>query len=264
MKTMREDIATFVRRLESAFRLETCNNNQQLAEAIAYMNYLDSAGDKNICEEALETLDQDAISLLPLTAARPKSGYCGIETPLPGCKLYWVEDPETLFKGRHPSKSWPALVIKHANRVLARKQRNLLWLSDLDGRRPDDTLDSTDVALGLGLYGKSFAHELWLFAVEVDRVHKPTWVDAGFTFVWYAAHRSANHGVTRDLRDGKPRFKEWVVWKKEARITAWNAFSAPPTDQLVADLKELTPAYVDRCRRDVTDCRTANPGATRP
>lgn len=254
---MKEGAQAFMHRLEQAFRQDCGGDRTALANAIAYMNHLDSVGDPRDCESALDTLDDEVFVKLPIAPGHPKVATCTLPVPMPKTTLYWVEDAEKVFgPDRHVSPALVMVAVKRANERLGSMQRNLLWLSDLD-EQPLETLETDAVALGLGLYNKAFSVGLCVFAVETKQIHKPTWVDAGFTFYWYAAKEAASHGLTRDLRDGQPRFREWTARKGDVRITHYHLLGPTSRAATLLALTDLPSAYVDRCRREVSDCRTA-------
>ncbi len=259
---MRDDIRELLARLRDAFFDEVPRGHEQLADALAYLNYQSSAGSTPDHDAALETLDTEAIRRLPIQPARLDTGFCRVPVDMPAVTLYWVEDTSKVFEDRHMSPSMLDLAIKHANERLARMRRHILWLSDLSNWQPGSPFDPTETALGLGLFNKEFSGGLSIFAVRADHVHKPTWVDAGFTFYWYPAPGAPCYGQTRHLGDGRPRFREWVVWKTEARITHWSAYPAPAPDRLVRDLPSLPQTYVFQCQQEIAACRRATTGAT--
>jgi hypothetical protein len=248
---MKEDVKRFLHRLESAFGLCVHDENAQLADALAYMNYLDSVSGKGHSEAALEALDAESVILLPVQAGRTQAGLCHPSEVEPAQSLFWVEDSKRFLEDRNPSSIDPMLMFDHLNDWLSEMERTLLWFSDLNGWKIGDPISSADVALGLGLYAKRFEGEMWIFSVQVGRLYKPTWVDAGFTFYWYAAPEVMDHGLTRDLHDGKPRFNEWVARKAGVRIVNWTPLSPPLKDQLVSNLGELRPPYVEQCRKHI-------------
>jgi len=97
----------FLHRLESAFGLCVHDENAQLADALAYMNYLDSVSGKGHSEAALDALDAESVNLLPLQAGRTQAGLCHPPEVEPAQSLFWVEDSKRVFGGSQPKQHRP-------------------------------------------------------------------------------------------------------------------------------------------------------------
>jgi hypothetical protein len=92
------------------------------------------------------------------------------------------------------------------------------WVSDWcdkDGVPQHRTsgLDGASLVFDLGLWGYVYhpGDHLLALAFHADRVYKPTWLDAGLRFVWYAAPEYDGFGLTMSLRTGQPALREWIV-----------------------------------------------------
>lgn len=233
-------------------------DNTDLTKALAYLNLLASSIEKDICERAIEKLSSNMLKKLPLQPVATNEGACRIKVKHPQKTLFWIADSTALFKDRLPSKSLPKLITTKANKILQNSPNRVLWLSDLDEEIENDATGATDIVLGLALY-KKFTDELWCFTVKTTEVYKPTYIDAGFTFYWYAAPKSTDYGWTRDLRNGLPKFKEWVTRNANADIIGWKAYPCPLNDQLVSSVDELPSTYVANCHQEILDYCNANP-----
>ncbi len=192
---------------------------------------------------------------MPVSPARHEDGLCKVPVKNYSGALFWVEDREKILRDRHFNSRRKEWIINFINTRLSLPsafRRKILWLSDLGGLAPTSRSDAWEILCDLGYFGKAVKEDLWICQVSADSLHKPTWVDAGFTFFWYAGHRGTNHGQTRSLRDGKPRFKEWVVKREKVKVEdvevlSMNDASATP----IINITDLPLNYLNNCANEV-------------
>jgi hypothetical protein len=163
-----------------------------------------------------------------------------------------------------PGASWHrdpirTQLIAKATNWFQGKRRVILWLSDLAGADLVG-LTAKDLLADLGRLEKQAnkRRRVVVFSIKVKNgnkcIHKPTMADSGFTFYWRAWAGSADHGMTRSLKDNRAAYREWVVPKADVEIVdAW------PLD--VADISlaesDLDDAFWQACRTEIAGKRTS-------
>jgi hypothetical protein len=245
----------FINRITAAYKAGDLSNPFTLGDALACLNYIDSTVENNFVKDCLFSLADNVISDLPIKPARHNKGLCTKPVSKRYEPLFWVEDKKTIFKDRHISLRNKEWTIQYINKQLMSPnafRRQILWLSDLDGVMPAPGSDVWCLLYDLGYFGRVFEDELWICRVSVDNLHKPTWVDAGFTFFWYAAPAAEDHGQTRSLLDGRLRFKEWVAKKEVVSVEDVGFLLMTTTGKTpILDIADLLPDYVSNCADEV-------------
>jgi len=253
---MNPNVQDFLDRINTAFESGDLSEANVLVDALAHLNYCDSAGENSFIEDALNTLDVNVIADLPIKPARCLGGFCNGPHFTDGYgPLFWVEDKNKFFRDRRANPRHNKWAIKRINALLSDPKvfkREILWLSDLDGTLPSSGTNAWKLLHELGYFGKDVKEKLLICQVNAGNLHKPTWVDAGFSFFWYAAPVAGDYGQTRSLRDGKPRFKEWVVKRETVKvenveILSMGTVSGTP----ISDVTDLPREYLENCAREV-------------
>lgn len=260
-KTARE----IARSCRKAFRNGDLNDIAALKNALAWKNYLESDGRRSAVEAFLK-LDYTALNALPGKAARPESAYlcCGRACSTPGQMAYWVAITDKKFEqaipsipadlwSRHPIRRQ---VVAQAKVWLQRKEREILWLSDL-GHHELPGLNAGELVADLGQLGVTGGADrrVIVFTVSVSGdLSKPTLADAGYTYYWRASPSSRDYGMTRSLRDNRPAYKEWVAPKSVVEIVdAWPL----RLEDFSLDESRLRMAFWQACREEMRQTRMA-------
>lgn len=78
-----------------------------------------------------------------------------------------------------------------------------------------ELIDCTELAASLGIPGTTphwgIGANIAIIALQSKHLHKPTLLDAGFAYFWYAAPDQPQWGLTRSIRTGRPALREWVL-----------------------------------------------------
>ena len=196
---------------------------------------------------------------LPIKPARHTDGLCKGPVLKGFVPLFWVEDKKTIFRDLHINLSRKEWMITYINNRLKLAssdggafRRKIIWLSNLDGDMPASGINIWKLMHELGYFGRVVEEALLICKVKTDCIHKPTWVDAGFTFYWYAAPEKPDHGQTRSLRDGKIYYKEWVTKKETVTIEDVEIFPMAATAGTdILELTDLPDEYLENCANEV-------------
>lgn len=251
--------------MRKSFRQGNLDDRDQLKEALAWGNYLDSEPYHRLVMEIFHRFESEVLDRLPSNAARIVStDHCrGKANRSTGQTLYLVEVPDWEMElPDRPGSDWyrdpiRAQLIAKATSWFQGKRRAILWLSDLAGADLAGLI-AKDLMADLGRLGQQAnkRRRVVVFSIMVKNgnrcIHKPTMADGGFTFYWRAWAGSPDHGMTRSLRDNRAAYREWVVPKADVEIVdAW------PLG--VADISlgesDLGEAFWQACRAEIANKR---------
>lgn len=269
--TTKNSARHLVARIHRAFRYGDLSDSEQLKDALAYANYLDSCECQNFVAGVFSALEAEALAQLPLKSASkyiaPADHCRGASSDCAETALFWTETND--WDGELPERpgaSWARdpirrQLIAYANDWLQKKRRAVVWLSDVSG---EDLAHISASALMADL-GRLDAQanrrkRVVVFTIKVvaeQKVYKPTMVDSGFTFYWRAWPNSSNYGMTRSLRDNRALYREWVVPK--THVTVIDAWPLPVEDVSLCE-SDLDDTFWTACRHEIEYRR--NPGRT--
>lgn len=253
-------------RVNRAFRRGDLSDLNQLKDALACGNYLDSGEYRKFVAGVFHALDAGARGMLPVKSASAfiaVTDHCrGAPIPCAGKIFYWTETSD--WEGELPERpgaSWLGNPIRrqllaYANAWLQKKKRVAVWLSDFSGI--DLTgLSALDLMADLGRLDAQAnrRRRVVVFTVKVvteQKVYKPTMVDSGFTFYWRAWPNATEYGMTRSLRDNRAAHREWVVPKAHVEIV--DAWPLPVADVSLCE-SDLKAAFWDACRGEIEQKR---------
>ena len=102
----------FLDRITAAFEYGDLNDPDILGDALAGLNFIDSAGGNDFIKDCLYSLDVGMILRLPMKPARHSSGLCKIPVSKHYTPLFWVEDKKTFFNDRHINRKYKGWAIK--------------------------------------------------------------------------------------------------------------------------------------------------------
>lgn len=259
---MTVSVRDLMRRACGAFRSGDIADTGTLKDAMAWLNFQNSAACRQVVADAFHRLDSDGLSGLPGCPARPSdvNDYCrGI--PTNGmARFHWVDVLQKDAAAKLPHDisirnlaQFRRSLMNMAEARIRSKRGAILWLAELDEAHFKNT-KPLDLLAGLGRYGQALKTDevTVIYTIEVQRVHKPTMIDAGFTFYWLSWPDDATHGMTLGLSNGQPTYKEWVVPKDDVKVVdAWSLMAG--TGSLTDG--QLPVAYWDAGRERVAKRR---------
>ncbi|MCC7310232.1 MAG: hypothetical protein IT510_03190 [Sulfuritalea sp.] len=253
-------------RVYRAFRRGDLADLDQLKDALACGNYLDSGDSRPFVADVFHGLDAAALTNLPVKSASASiaaADHCrGESVPCAGRTFFWTETNE--WEGELPEcpgASWQRDPIRrqllaYAKDWLQKKRRAAVWLSDFAGSELTG-LSAPNLMADLGRLDAQAnrRRRVVVFTVKIiteQKVYKPILVDSGFTFYWRAWPSSTEHGMTRSLRDNRPAYREWVVPKAHVEIV--DAWPLPVADVSLCE-SDLDASFWQACRREIEDRR---------
>ena len=254
-------------RVYRAFRRGDLADMNQLKDALACGNYLDSGSSRPFVAGVFHGLDVAVLTKLPVKSASVSiaaADHCrGEPVPCAGKTFFWTETND--WEGELPDRpgaSWQRDPIRrqllaYAKDWLQRKRRAAVWLSDFAGSELME-LSAPHLMADLGRLDAQAnrRRRVVVFTVKIiaeHNVYKPTMVDSGFTYYWRAWPSSTEHGMTRSLRDNRAVYREWVVSKAHVEII--DVWPLPVADVSLCE-SDLDGAFWQACRREIEDRRT--------
>jgi len=200
------------------------NDRKTLCEALAYQNYLDSPPD--IQSEAEKIISTEGCDCVLGNSIKPEAAQCclGAAVQFEGEVAYCMLPKKVIFPkpGAYAKQDPDFLLIAVLDMVL-NSRRNVLFISDWKDDVGNTVLPTPeqvncgDLARELGLCWTTWntGKAITIIAFDVELAYKPTWLDSGLAFYWYAAPRRAKWGLARSLETGRPTLREWVLPKRD-------------------------------------------------
>lgn len=250
-----------VRRIRSAFRQGNLDDRDRLKDALAWVSYMNSGEYCKFLAEVIHRIEPKSLGKLPGNPAHiAGTEHCrGKASPSADQILYWVEVPDWDMDLPHQlDASWQGnpirtQLIAKATDWCQRKQRKILWLSDL-AEAPLAGLAAKALMADLGRLNAQAnkRRRVVVFSIKVKNgnqcIYMPTMADSGFTFYWRAWTGATNHGMTRSLRDNRAAYREWVVPKADVEIV--DAWPLGVADFSLAE-SDLDDSFWQACRAEI-------------
>lgn len=226
-----------------------------LREALAYQNYRDSppaiqaAADQILagadCDEALEARRYSEEPLYGL----------GSEITFHGSSIFFVIDRARLpGNSKHWARQPPEFLVEPLCKITRHALFVSDWTDDIGEQLLSDpqTVDGGALLRSLGMSKAWAANDvLLIFALKVEKVHKPTWVDSNLGFYWYAAKDRPSWGLTRSLETGLPEMKEWVLRTRKSAYQVMQCWERALERDYKLQADHLGDGYWQACAQEI-------------
>lgn len=232
------------------------NDRKILREALAYQNYLDSP--KHVQVEAEKAILDKCCADLSDDGIKPTAEQCCLGTPFhpAGKTAYFVLPRKDVLPKPAPyAKLEPEFLLD----TLLKCRRQVLFISDWADDAGNSALPAPDLvncgelARGLGLCGTNWkkGRSITIIALNVEKIHKPTWLDSGLTFFWYAAPSRPDWGLSRSLETGRPTLREWVLPKRDGAFKVENYWDRNAEEDYDFTQNRLRDMYWNTCAKEL-------------
>lgn len=245
-----------VKRWKISYTQGDLNDRRQIREALAYQNFLGSpAAIQSKAVDAMQGKDCDALLDGPM---QPATEQCclGDSVPIEGGTSYLVVTKKSLFP--IPASTTVLEPSYLLDNVLALRRKAIFisnWTDD-EGKtvlpKPGQ-VDCGVLARELGLCGVSWKRgsEIAILALQVKQAHKPTWLDSGLSFFWYAAPHRGKWGLTRSLETGQPRLREWMLPKQDGAFVVVEYWKRNVAQDCDLHPENLSERYWESCAKEI-------------